>query len=77
MSEKEPSKAGTWGWIALVAGVVAFDLLAPETMSNAFRRGLKSHELLTLGAWAITSAHLLNILPEEVDPFKHLHRETN
>ena len=65
------SKAGTLGWAACGLGILAFDTLAPETMSSAFRRGLENHRtaIPVIGAWAITSAHLFGALPERIDPF--------
>lgn len=66
--------AGTYGWIALAAGVAAFDYLSPETLSSAVDRALERPRgrYAAIGAVAITAAHLLNIIPEQYDPFKLL-----
>lgn len=73
---KQPydSHAGTIGWVALAAGVAAFDYFAPETLSSAVDRALETPRgrYLAIGAVAVTAAHLLNLIPENVDPFKML-----
>lgn len=69
----ERDKSGTWGWVGLVAGVVAWDVLAPETLSEAVDRALDSRgRYLAIGAVAVTAAHLLNVLPEPIDPIHQL-----
>jgi hypothetical protein len=73
----EQSHAGIYGWLGLAAGVAAFDALAPETMSSAFNRGMQNpySRYLVLGAWAITTAHLLQLIPHEpveLDPFMRI-----
>jgi hypothetical protein len=66
-----PEKSGTVGWCLLGAGVAAWDYLMPETLSGAVDRALESPRgrYLAIGAVAVTAAHLLNILPKQVDPF--------
>ena len=69
---RHESKAGMWGWAGLAAGVIAWDLLAPETLSHAFRRGVENPHTraLVLGGLAITAAHLVgNVIPEQLDPY--------
>jgi len=68
------SHAGTVGWGLLVAGVVAWDVLAPQTLSAAYDRYLEHpvKRVLAIGAVAITGAHLLNILPPRYDVVHHL-----
>lgn len=65
------SHAGTYGWIGLAAGVAAFDYLSPETLSHAVDRALERPvgKYLAIGSMAIVGAHLLNLLPEKIDPF--------
>jgi hypothetical protein len=66
------SKAGTWWWVGLATSVVAWDLLAPETISHAFHRGVENPRTraLVLGGLALTAAHLVgDIIPENIDPF--------
>lgn len=57
------SRIGTAGWIGLTAGVIAFDVLSPETMSSAFDRYLQHpvKKYAAIGAVAVTGAHLLNV----------------
>lgn len=75
--EKHESHAGTYGWIALAAGVAAFDYLAPETLSHAVDRALERPygRIAAIGAVAVTAAHLLNLIPREYDPFVMIHLE--
>lgn len=67
--KRPESRAGNWGWAGLVAGVIAWDVLAPETLSNAVDRYMEKPlgRLACLGVVALTGAHLLNIMPEEYD----------
>ena len=76
-------KFGTTGWVAIAAGVAAFDFLAPETLSSAFRRGRESESpavrIATIGALAITTAHLMGTFDalglERYDPFNVIDRK--
>lgn len=63
--------AGTVGWIAIAAGVAAFDYFAPETLSHAVDRALERPygRYAAIGGVAITAAHLLNLIPDQYDPF--------
>ncbi len=68
---EKDSHAGTYGWVGIVAGVVAWDILAPETLSGAVDRALESKRgYLAIGAITLTAAHLLNVIPDPIDPFK-------
>jgi len=71
LPDEATSRAGTLGWAALATGVLIFDVVAHETMSSAFRRGLNNPRTAApvIGAWAITTAHLFGVLPEKLDPF--------
>lgn len=57
------SRIGSVGWIGLTVGIVAWDVLAPETLSSAFDRYLDHpvKKYAAIGAVAVTGAHLLNI----------------
>lgn len=72
--EKPDSHIGTAGWVALAAGVAAFDYYMPETLSHAVDRALERPRAryMAIGAVAVTAAHLLNLLPEQLDPFNRL-----
>lgn len=72
--EKGESHIGTAGWVALAAGVAAFDYYMPETLSHAVDRALERPRAryMAIGAVAVTAAHLLNLIPEQLDPFSRL-----
>ena len=61
-------------WLALGAGVAAYEIACPsgETLSEGVDRMIEKHPILTLGTIAITAAHLMNLLPEKIDPFHRL-----
>lgn len=65
---------GDLGWGFLVTGVVAWDVLAPETLSSAYDRYMEHplKRIIAVGAVAITGAHLLNLLPRQIDPIQQL-----
>lgn len=58
-------------WIALAAGVVAYEIGAPrgELLSEGVDRYLACRPWVTRAAVGITAAHLLNLIPRQVDPF--------
>ena len=66
------AKGSGIGWLALGVAVTAYDVLAKETLSNGFRRGLENdNPLVKAGVYAglgITALHLLDITPERIDP---------
>lgn len=68
------SHAGTIGWGLLAGGIVAFDVLSPETLSSAFDRALEHPvgKYIAIGAVAIVGAHLLNVFEhfDVPDPIK-------
>lgn len=74
-----PEHAGTTAWLAIGLGVITYDLLGPETLSSAFKRA-REHEnpavrVAAVGALAVTAAHLLDWLPERIDPFNVIDRK--
>jgi hypothetical protein len=58
-------------WVALVAGVVAYEIYAEdgELLSHQVDRWLEEHPILTWTVTVFTAAHLLNVLHPYVDPF--------
>lgn len=67
----ERPKPSSIAWGALAAGVVTFDLLAPEgeTLSEAVDRGLEGkYKPLVVGVVGLTALHLLNLLTPDKDP---------
>ena len=68
-----------WGVLGL--GVLAYELLCPEgeLLSEGVDRALEHSKwarLATLGGIAITATHLMNLLPESVDPYHQAHKLT-
>jgi len=66
------SRGAGLGWAALMAGVVVYDTMANETLSNGFRRGTESENpVIKASVYAglgTVALHLLDILPERFDP---------
>jgi hypothetical protein len=71
LTEEQQRMVGHLGWAALAGSVLAWDVVAPESLSHAFARGLENRYTrpLVIGAWAVTTAHLFRRLPEKADPF--------
>lgn len=72
-SYKRPeSRAGTAAWMGVATGVLAWDLFAPETMTDAFRRARSTPEgrLITTASWLLLTGHLFGVLPTWADPFR-------
>lgn len=72
--ERNQTNVGILGWASIACAVVAFDGMAEETLSHAFKRGLDNpkYRPVVLGALAITNLHLLGLLPRPIDPFNHI-----
>lgn len=64
----------TVAWGVILGGVACYDLLAPagHTLSEACDRAIEKHPVMTLGAIAVTAAHLSNIIPKKIDPIHRL-----
>ena len=62
-------------WIALGAGVAAYDVLCPkgETLSEGVDRLMEKPygKALALGAIAVVGSHLGNLIPQKYDPFHY------
>ena len=58
-------------WIALAAGVIAWDAFSPddEMLSDASRRYTDSHRVLWPLAIGYTAGHLVHVWPERFDLF--------
>lgn len=61
-------------WLALGWGVAVYDYAAPEgqMLSEGVDRALEKHPLLTVAAVGTVALHLLNVLPERIDPLHQL-----
>jgi len=64
-------RPGARAWAALWAGVAVWDTFCPkdEQLTDAARRGVAAHPVLTTGAIAVTGLHLANRIPTRLDPF--------
>lgn len=64
-------RQGDLGWLALVAGVIAYELKADdgELLSEAVDRYLVRRPVLTTAIIVMTAAHLANAIPERLDPY--------
>ena len=53
-----------------------WDIYSPQTLSSGVDRYLEHpvKRIAAIGAVALTSAHLLNLLPEKYDAFEHIGR---
>ena len=69
--ELERFSPATYAWAAIGAGVLAYEMVCPEgeTLSEGVDRALSKHKLITTLAVGATALHLLNKLPEKLDPF--------
>ena len=64
-------KGGGAGWLAIGVLVVTWDLIAPETLSEAFRRARSSPigSTVVVVVWASLTGHLFHVIPDRADPF--------
>ena len=73
----ERPRPSTIAWGGLIAGVAAWDMLCPpgETLSEGVDTGLetKYKRLIQLGI-GVTALHLVNLLPDAIDPLHQLTR---
>ena len=63
---------GKWGWVGLVALVILWDCVAPETLSAVFRR--RRTNPATILAWSALTAHLFGLFPPRYDPILRMFR---
>lgn len=70
----ERPKPSSIAWGAIAAGVTAYDMLCPkgDTLSEAADRGLERHPIATRLAIGTVALHLLNAIPERLDPIHYL-----
>lgn len=71
-------RPSTRGWIGLAVYVAAWDLLAPETLSQGFADAWHHprRRWQLLAAWAFITAHLFTVLPRQYDPLRNLTRRS-
>lgn len=70
----QETRPSTKAWAALVGGVILYDALCPrgETLSEGYDSFIDRHPAVAWAATALTAAHLLNIIPETIDPIHRL-----
>lgn len=59
-------------WLTLAGGVVAWDMLADETLSSACHRAVKVHPRIVRGGIVALAAHLADVIPKSIDPIHWL-----
>ncbi|AXQ63211.1 hypothetical protein I5G72_gp64 [Mycobacterium phage Collard] len=67
-------RAADRAWVGLAAAVVAYEVGAPrgELLSQGVDRYLTRRPWLTRGVVCYLAAHLLNVIPDRVDPLARL-----
>jgi hypothetical protein len=65
---------GERAWATLGLAVAAYEVTAApnQLLSEAVDRFLIRHPVITRAVIGVTAAHLLNLLPNAVDPIHHL-----
>lgn len=74
MGTRHEKQNGLRKWALLGLGIIALEAAKGETLSNCFARGMenpRTRPLVLLGMGA-TVLHLLDALPEVLDPFDYL-----
>lgn len=63
-------------WLGLGLGVLAYDVLSPkgETLSEGMDGMINKHPKLTYLAVGAVALHLLNIIPNQIDPLHQASR---
>jgi hypothetical protein len=66
-------QSGEAGWVLLVLLVAGWDIAAPETMSEAFRRmtGTPAGRVALTVGWGVLTLHLFNVMQDK-DPLNLL-----
>lgn len=64
-------RPGCWARVGLWTGVGLWDTFCPkdEQLTDAARRGVKAHPVVTIGGMVVTVLHLADVLPPRTDPF--------
>ena len=67
-------REGLAAWSALGALIMLYELVAPpdQLLSEAVDRALLTHPLITRLGIAIVALHLVNAIPERLDPVHQL-----
>ena len=67
------------GWLGLLTFIVVYELTCDdgELLSHGASRYRAAHPVLTTSVVVVTAAHLLELIPDRVDPFSALFRWLN
>ena len=70
---RKPDMASV-AWAGIAFGVAGYDIAAPEgqMLSEGVDRALERHPVITTLAIGAVALHLLNVLPEKIDPLHQL-----
>lgn len=62
---------GIQKWGALFATIGVLEFVGDESLTGAFERALRHPvaKYIALGGLAVTGAHLLGVMPREIDPY--------
>lgn len=65
---------GERAWLVLAVAVALYEIAAPkdQLLSEAVDRWLAKRPWMTRAVVVLTAAHLLNLIPQRVDPFHRL-----
>ena len=68
---------GNHAWIALGLLIVGYEIVAApgELLSEAVDRHLENHPIITRVVIGTVALHLLNLLPQPIDPLNHVARK--
>ncbi len=60
---------GNVGWLVMLIYIVAWDMLAPETLSDAFYKAFSSplHKWWVILVWVVITLHLFKLIPKKYD----------
>ncbi len=66
----DKDKIGTYGWYGLIIYVIAWDVTARETLTDAFDRGMNHPVIRWIACilWGLVTAHLFRVIPKHYDP---------
>ena len=67
------ARPSTLAWGAIGAGVAAYEMLCPqgETLSERLDPLLEGRSrYIVMGGIAVTAAHLMNLIPDRLDPYE-------
>lgn len=67
-------RSGDWAWCVVGVGVLTYDVVCPkqELLSEACDRYLTARPVLTHAVVLYVAAHLLNLMPQRLDPLHRL-----